>query len=201
MKKTAALLVARASLLAGASLLASVARPALATDGTVFLGVGKPTDRRGTDFDWGPVLAGSLGGRISDYASLHGQLTMSLLDPDVPDSDGNFVQLAFVPMIHLLGDRADVDLVLGPQLGLYRMWGEFDFTIISGDIREWGLEAGLLAGAFFAVSKTLSIGMYVEYSHLFPQELCVEIRNGPDDCDDDDLDESNFLSFGLGLRF
>src|SRR4051812_48305179 len=90
-------------------------RPARAVEGTVLLGLGKPTSEGGDRFNWGPSVAGSIGGRVAERLSLHGQLQLSALDTRASSESGQYLQVAFIPLIHILGDRERADLVIGPN--------------------------------------------------------------------------------------
>src|SRR4051794_36389189 len=80
-------------------------RSAQAVEGTVLLGLGKPTNGDTDRFNWGPSVAGSVGGRVAERLSLHGQLQLSALDTRASNESGQYFQIAFVPLIHLLGQR------------------------------------------------------------------------------------------------
>jgi hypothetical protein len=175
------------------------AAPATAAEATLFVGMGKPTEAE-TEFDYGLSLAGSVGGRLIDRLSLHGQLQFALLDPQVTNTSGNYFQAGVLPLVHVLGDGQRTDVVAGLNLGVYRAAGELSVLGFSADGWEWGLQTGFLVGALFQVSHQFSLGLYLQYALLFPQEACVE-GAGTSACNEDPEDDKGFLSFGVGAGF
>jgi hypothetical protein len=189
------------SLISITLLVTALTSPALATEATLLVGFGKPTSAD-TDFDLGPSFAGTLGGRIFDRLSLHAQLQLAVLSPQASNVSGTYFQGGLVPLVHLLeqGQINRLDLVAGPAFGLYRTSGQFEVLGFSADAWEWGLGAGLLAGAFFQLSRVVSAGAYVQYALLFPQKACVE-RGSSSVCDSDPDDDKGFFSVGFALGF
>lgn len=187
------------SLVALAATSLSAPRTAAAVEGTVLLGLGKPTDANADRFNWGPSVAGSVGGRVAEHLSLHGQLQLSALDPRSSNESGQYVQIAFVPLIHLLGNRERADLVVGPNVGFYQMRGELEVLGVRGHAYESGPHAGVLFGAFFDVSRSVSMGFFLQYDLLFPQRACV--GSGDAEACDDSPNDRAFFSMGFGLGF
>lgn len=170
-----------------------------APEATLFVGMGKPTESE-LAFDWSVSLAGSVGGRLADRISLHGQLQVALLDYQAANTSGNFFQGGLLPLVHLLGGLHRVEVVAGPHLGLYRAGGRLEVLGFAADGWEWGLSAGLLAGGLFEVGRDISLGVFLQYAALFPQETCLE-RSGSSLCDDDPADDKGFFTLGVGAAF
>jgi hypothetical protein len=176
------------------------AAPAAATEGMLLAGLGKPTNDQTDNFDWGPSFAGSIGGRVSNRLSLHAQLQLSILDPEINNTSGQHFGVSFVPLIHVLDTRDNADIVVGPTVGVYRTSGQFEVLGIRADAWEWGLQAGVIFGAFFTVTRTVGLGFYLQYAWLFPERECVE-RPTTQLCNDQPEDEKSFFSLGFGLSF
>lgn len=188
------------SLLVALPVVSAIAREAAATEGTLLVGLGKPTNDLTDDFDWGPTFAGSIGGRVGQRLSLHGQLQVSLLDPELGNTSAQHFAVSFIPLLHVLPPGDNADVVVGPTMGVYRANGQFEVLGIRADAWEWGLGAGVIFGAFFQATRSMGLGFYLQYSWLFPERECVD-RPAGELCNDQPDDEKSFFSMGFGLSF
>jgi hypothetical protein len=157
----------------------------------LYLGMHGFHERAGNQTTPGLRLGGLLGGRLSDVFSLNGEFAADLLRfKDLPDgvtASAAEVDLAFSPMIHVLGDK--VELALGPRLGFWGGYGQLKATgrllqsektlKISGSGALYGLNAGL-----FASLGTASLGMLASYSFRSVGRTCLTDGDLPEACDD-----------------
>lgn len=181
----------------------SVAAPARAeVEGTVSAGMGKPTGDDGGQYDWGLTLGGSVGGRVVDRFSMHGQLQLGLLNFDTgADVSGQHWQIGLLPLVHLLERYQSADLFVGPALGWYRTGASGRALGVDYGGHVWGWHLGALFGALFQLNRDVGMGFYLQYARLFPQEACGRAF-GYGGCNDDPSDDGDgFVSVGLALGF
>lgn len=195
------------------------AAPGRAFEMIPMLGFGEPTGEDSEVFDTGFHFGVSLGGRVSNAVSLHGQLHIHSIafdnaeiadkagvseeEVDAIDMGGALVMLGFAPLFHLAGDSSDVDFVLGPSLGVFGLSMTFSDGLdeITGNVS--GLHIGVNAGLFFRVGERASLGPYFHYSRLFAEESCVEV-DGIEECDSDPENEDEgvyLLAFAMSFAW
>jgi hypothetical protein len=189
-----------AALIAGLLTTVVTARAAVAAEGTLLVGLGKPTNDQSDSFDWGPTFSGSIGGRVGQRLSLQAQLQVAILDPEIGRASAQHFAVSFMPLLHLLAPGENADVLVGPTMGVYRTSGQFEVLGFRADAWEWGLQAGVIFGAFFRATRTMGLGFYLQYSWLFPERECVE-RGTSELCNDQPDDEKSFFSMGFGLSF
>lgn len=153
------------------------------------------------DYDAGLALGVSIGGRLAEIFSLHGQLHYHRSTGSNDEVEGHLMTLQVAPLFHVVDNRT-VNLMLGPVVGYFRqsaeiLEGELDGFEASVDGAVFGAHAGL----YFRLTDTLSLGPTVQYSKLYPSEACVEYR-GDSECRevDDDADPLTLILFNAGLK-
>ncbi len=181
---------------------ATAARPALAFEGAVTVGAGRPVSTGKTDYGWDVALAAALGGRVHQAVSLHARAQLPLLDfEDNGDLGGRHLQLGGAGLFHPLTGRAGPDVFVGPTLGWFRGDASGETLGVDYGGHVWGWHAGALLGVLFPLSRGLSLGASLEYARLFPQEACGQAF-GFRDCDSDPSGQpKGFVTLGLMLGF
>jgi hypothetical protein len=180
-------------LLSGAVSTAHARDRAPAFQGSLQIGFGKPGSDDGDNFDFGPNFGLQLGARVAAPLSLSARGAFAVLQPEADDLSGRQFQVGFVPLLHLLSLTSrptNADLFVGPSIGYYRRWGEWQLggnRVV--DAHEDNLYAGFMMGVSFPVGRAVSLGFLFSYDLMFADEVCGEAF-GVNGCLDDDRDRS-----------
>jgi hypothetical protein len=142
------------------------------------------------DYAPGPRFGTLFGGRVSQWLSLNGELTVDVSYMPDSSSAGNlkedseyYLDLAFSPLAHLV--RGPVELVAGPKVGAFRSKTSFSGSTsgVSGESSSlWGIAAGLNAGAFVPVGGVVEIGGLLSIEARDAREYCVTPSGGAQTC-------------------
>jgi hypothetical protein len=139
-----------------------------------------------------------LGGRVSHWLSLNGELTLDV--SDIPHGSGAsslkegseyYVDLAFSPLVHLV--RGPVELVAGPKVGFFRAETSFSGSSsgASGESTSLsGITAGFNAGAFVPVSGLVELGGLLSIEARDAREYCATPSGGAQTCTSNDVFQS-----------
>jgi hypothetical protein len=150
-----------------------------------FAGIHSFTSPSAYMWEVGTRLGGLVGYRIQPWFSVDGELTLDLLDP-VDDQaaillDKRQADFALSPLFHLRMPRWE--LALGPKLG--RFWSRLDLLLIDqGRVhdRNWGWVAGLNAGAFVRLPRSISAGLFASYVVRVYDPSCRDYPDGTTSC-------------------
>lgn len=153
------------------------------------------------DYDAGLALGVSIGGRLAEIFSLHGQLHYHPLTDSSDEAEGNITTLQLAPLFHVVDTRS-VELMIGPVLGYFRQSVEFDEPALGRfEVALDGPLLGAHAGLYFRLNESLSLGPTLQYSKMYPSEICAEYE-GDRECRDvdDDLDPLTLILVNAGLK-
>jgi len=145
-----------------------------------------------------------LGGRLSPNFSMSAELRFDDLNfRNVPaDSTRSVTEgdIAFSPLFHV--QFAVGEFVIGPKFGVFS-YEENDTMngLSTGQITETGTSYGVNAGAFFAVSRIMSLGGMVSYTVRDPSQQCFTPPNGSKGCTNANYPAENVLGFHAGMLF
>jgi hypothetical protein len=178
------------------------AAPAAAAEVVPLIGINKPTGRNGGDYDPGLHLGLSLGGRVSDIVSLHGQFNLHFLNPEneADGWDSLGFSLLFAPLFHVQAGR-QAELVLGPTLGVFRYQVEGDLFGQPAGGRATGLQLGLFTAVLFPLRGGSSVGPVLTFARLWADEVCAEIGSARFCDEDPDNEDDGILTLGAGFWF
>jgi hypothetical protein len=169
-------------------------RPAPRTRGFLalpFLGVATHLGDSGRFYDASASLGVMMGGRLSPFndkgvrLSLDGELRFQPINfKDVPPGEswsGTQFEIGPSPLLHVPFQMGE--FVVGPKIALFGYEANYTFPDTNGfdtTTREnWsGWSWGINTGAFFAVSRLLSLGAMVSLSFRKPLEKCVTPGSG-----------------------
>ena len=140
-----------------------------------YVGINSFSGEGTTGLDPGLRLGAILGGRVSDIFSANGELTIDIMNPDVPEGTSvseAMVHMTFSPLFHARTTNAEI--VLGPKLGLWALSGHASTYGASVDFEQQGWTIGGNAGVFFPVGGgTTSLGMLLSYANLQLTRSCA----------------------------
>ena len=168
------------------------------------IGLGSPTGNGSDAFDPGLVLGLSLGARLSPLLSLEALLEYDRLNPDGGSS--GFDVTAYVarivvsPSFHFVRDN--VDLSVGPTLGLFLLSSSFDSPFGEASASVRGTQLGARIMAMFGVSPSFSIGPLFAYERMWASKFCLEDVGENEICDGSpENDDEGFWRLALAARF
>jgi len=131
-----------------------------------------------------------LGGRVSRWLSLNGELTVDWSDIPNSSAAGSFTEgsefyfdLAFSPLVHLV--RGPIELVLGPKIGFFHAETSTSGSSsgVSGESTSLsGITTGLNAGAFVPVGGLVELGGLLSIEARDAREYCVTPSGGAQTC-------------------
>ena len=156
------------------------------------------------DFDAGLRVGGLLGARLSELASLNGQLNLDFMNPNEVmgvDINATIASVTIAPLLHMRA-APNVELVLGPKLGgfYYSLDASTGSLRLDGSARGW--VAGAQAGMFFAVNPSAFVGVLFSYTHLDSTHSCFRQTGTSEICTDDpDGDNPEVIGVTLSALF
>jgi hypothetical protein len=139
-----------------------------------------------------------VGGRINDWASLNGELSLDWFNPSsVPsgiDVTEMMFTLAFSPLVH--APVGSGEFVIGPSLGVFELQADLSGTSsvtgvsshFNGSAHGWLV--GGNAGFFLPVSSTVRLGILVGFRSHSATESCTTSGSQPEKCRSDNLGSS-----------
>ena len=83
----------------------------------------------------------------------------------------------------------------------YRFLPDVEAILANGELSASGETLGLNAGAFFAVSRIMSMGGLVRYTVRDPSQRCQTPQGGMKQCVSGNYAAENVLAFHAGLLF
>jgi hypothetical protein len=170
-----------------------------------YLGVSTHVGDTGANLEAGGTLGVLLGGRLSPSFSINGEFRADTLNfRNVPANEkweGSEIDLVFSPLFHHQFSAGE--LVIGPKLGIFGM--EERDTLNGADNGKYsraGLSAGVNAGAFFAVSRVMSLGGMFSFTVRDARNDCFTPPGGSSpDCISGDYPAEKVLGFHGALLF
>ena len=121
---------------------------------------------QGTDV--GLRLGAILGGRATEFLSANGEITVDILNFDVPSgvsASGAIFQMTLSPLFH--ATSASADIAIGPKLGAWALSSHASGSGFSADVEEQGWTLGANLGVFFSVGQgSTALGFLFSYANL-----------------------------------
>jgi hypothetical protein len=141
--------------------------------GMAYIGINGFAGDTGQGIDPGLRLGGLLGVYVSPMFSLNGELSIDFLNLDSTIYPSNLTgvraSLSIAPLFHLAAGTGNMELVIGPKLGV---WDE-EFSDDNSDATASisGYLIGLNAGAFARVGRS-SLGGLFSFESATPTKQC-----------------------------
>ena len=155
----------------------------------VFVGVNSLAGSTGKNEDVGFRLGTIMGGRVNDKFSINGEFTIDILNPNnVPsglDVSELELDIAISPLFHV--QTGNVELVVGPKIGIMAYSQQTDVGSTSSKITGNGYVYGLNAGAFASISRSVSLGGLISFAGRKFSQVCGPDDTGAQTCSADNL--------------
>jgi hypothetical protein len=167
----------------------------------IFLGANSFAGSNSKDLGLGGRLGTILGGRINPQFSINGELTLDSLNVK---NDSNLkvaeFDLALSPLFHV--HRGALEIVVGPKLGL--AGGSSELTGAPGGTDKStvsGFVFGANAGAFGAVSPSVSLGGMLTFAGRKFTKMCETPAGGAETCSMNGIDVDKVFGFVGAILF
>jgi hypothetical protein len=189
---------------------ASVTRPRSGAHLIPYVGVSSFEGSSAKGLDTGFRAGALAGGHINEMYSLNGEVTMDLLNPNNVGSGVSFtglnLDLALSPLVHF--PVSIVEIVVGPKLGAWfgavNQSSTLGGTTVATKQRAHGWLAGLNAGAFVSLGRSIELGGLLSFVFRKPTEQCSEDSIGvpiPESCTSSGLSSAKVLALTVALLF
>ena len=167
-----------------------------------YLGLNFPVGDAGDGYSTGFRLGGLMGGYVGPHFSINGELSIEIMNLDVPSGvDATEVLAAFTlsPLFHFGPPR--LDFVIGPRLGFYADAASMSASGSSSETTysETGLAYGFNAGAFFQLGR-IWLGGLLSFTAHDASESCVDYGSG-EQCGDAEGDAFKVLTLNAAVLF
>lgn len=168
-----------------------------------YVGINSYRGDGGKALDPGFRLGSLLGGHIGDLFSLNGEITFDFINPSNVNPGDSYssldLDIAFSPLVHF--DAGNLEIVVGPKLGLEWNFWSYDGSGTSTSGHSSGIVAGVNTGMFVHVSRGVALGGLLSFVIRDDQQNC-QTTDGEQTCTSDiTYPSAKVLGLALGALF
>jgi len=166
-----------------------------------FLGIHSYQHQEASGYAPGLRLGTLLGGRISDFVSLNGELTLDVSNPRADEAAFQewAFRVAFSPMIEL--PAGPVALIFGAKLGVFLLRTEQINVDLIVSSELMGFSAGFDGGVFVPVSAHTSIGVLLSFDWAGANQGCLGAPAEGSSCGSPAAHGAKLLGLSGGVLF
>jgi hypothetical protein len=152
------------------------------------MGINSYQGDAGKDLGVGFRLGVLLGGHINEMLSANAELTLDVVNLDNATGDTNAADavFAFSPLVHI--PMGNIEFAVGPKLG----FRSYNVSVKAGGaetkFKANGYVFGVNAGAFVAVSNSVSLGGLLSAEIRSIHEVCQTFPGQSEACSKVDID-------------
>jgi hypothetical protein len=171
-----------------------------------YVGVSSFLGDSGKGVDPGLRVGALAGGHLTSMFSLNGEITVDFQNwSGGVDHTGINLDMAVSPLVHV--PLNNFELVFGPKLGAWFGADNTSVTLANFDLKSkttsHGWLAGLNAGGFVSLNKSVELGGLLSFVLRDPTSACTENNQalGPKACTSSGLTSPKVLAFTVALLF
>jgi hypothetical protein len=150
-----------------------------------YLGLNVPVGRSGDFTGTGFRLGGILGGNVTPWLSINGEIALDFMNPkNVPsgyDVAEVFFDVTFSPLAHFGTDA--VQFFVGPKLGIFGFGSSSSYSGQTSSTSASGGAYGL-NGGFAVPVGNMAIGALLSFTGRHATKACETPPGGSETCDD-----------------